>query len=101
MKLTAHILAQSIQPFTLTTLACLAALGTCGCSSMKTEVANDSPALSGKARVGNFYFLPRGMVRITGNTEQNGTYKLTISKFNVPDRNHRYFLKQNMNPFFD
>lgn len=56
--------------------------------------------VSGDARVGNYYYLPRGMVRVVGEVNQ-GAYKITISRFNVPDVRKRYFLKQNMNAFFD
>jgi len=57
--------------------------------------------IPGKAQVGNYYYLPRGMVRVVGEPDSTKGYKITISRFNVPDHNSRYFLKQNSNGFFD
>jgi hypothetical protein len=71
------------------------------CSTMRTVDADVQAPVTHKARVGNFYFLPRGVIRIVGEPVENNAFKVTISKFNVPDPTSRYFLKQEMNPFFD
>lgn len=68
---------------------------------MRTETAAVEDSVPGKARVGNYYFLPRGRVRVVGEPQNEGGYKITISRFNVPDVGSRYFLKQNFNAFFD
>lgn len=56
--------------------------------------------ISSHGHVGNYYFLPRGVVRIVGG-EADGVYTVKITRFNVPDASARYYLRQNHNPFYD
>lgn len=72
-----------------------------GCSTMQTETAALGDSAPGKPKVGNYYFLPRGMIRVAGQPDKDKGYVVVISRFNVPDVNARYFLQQNMNPFYD
>lgn len=55
---------------------------------------------TGKARIGNFYFLPRGMLSIEGAPATDSGFTVTLSKKNEPDHAARYFLKQNWHPAY-
>jgi hypothetical protein len=48
--------------------------------------------------LGSYYFLPKSRIKIDGVPgKDTGTYSITITPVNEPDRNHRYFLRYHPN----
>jgi hypothetical protein len=86
------------------TIAALALATTllAACQSVSTwQSPHDTPLGKQYARSGQFYFLPRGLVRIVGEAlDAEGAFKVTISRYNVPDLAARHFLKQEWNPLY-
>jgi hypothetical protein len=57
-----------------------------------------------KPRLGNYYFLPRGLIQIDGapvSKDFATDFHVTVKSINVPDKARRFFLRQHANPFYD
>ena len=55
-------------------------------------------------RLGNYYFLPRGLIQIDGgpvSKDFSTDFHVTVKSVNVPDKERRFFLRQHANPFYD
>lgn len=68
---------------------------------MQTEEADVNQPVTGKARVGNFYFLPRGKITITGTAVSATEYSLVVTRKNEADPQARKFLLQRRNVFYE
>jgi hypothetical protein len=77
------------------------AVALAGCTTMQTEDADVNSPVTGKARVGNFYFLPRGKITIVGTPVDNAAYSLVITRKNEADPQARKFLLQRRNVFYE
>lgn len=85
---------------TLYAVACLwLSLALASCVALKTTFAPESSATM-EPRLGNYYFLPRGLIQLDGVPGTND-FQLTVKTFNVPDKNRRFFLRQHKNPFYE
>lgn len=76
-----------------------------GCISLKSKQIDDAHPMDVTPRVGNYYFLPRGLVQMDGEPVyvQNNMvdFKITVKVANVPDKEARYFLRHRINVFYD
>jgi hypothetical protein len=68
---------------------------------MQTEDADVNRPVTGEARVGNFYFLPRGKITIVGTPVEHAAYSLVVTRKNEADPQARKFLLQRRNVFYD
>jgi hypothetical protein len=93
------------QPLLGTLAAASLLLG--ACASLKTLDPERTSRIESRSRVGNYYFLPRGIIDLKGTWAGKkedvdfATFSITVAQHNEPDRGHRYYLAQCWHPLFD
>lgn len=71
------------------------------CSALQTTEATTTDPVRAHAVLGNYYYLPRGKVKVTGAKGSDNTFVVTISSVMEPDPQHRYFLSHHTNTLYD
>ena len=71
------------------------------CSALQTTEATTTDPVRTHAVLGNYYYLPRGEVKVTGAKGSDNTFVVTISSVLEPDPKHRYFLSHKTNALYD
>jgi hypothetical protein len=73
------------------------------CVALRSTAASES-SVSTEPRLGNYYFLPRGLIQLDGaplSKDAPTDFQVTVKSFNVPDKDRRFFLRQRNNPFYE
>jgi len=75
-----------------------------GCTALHSVATSDSDQLADQPRVGNYYFLPRGVIQLDGapvSKDIPAEFQVSIKTQNVPDKTRRYFLAHRTNVFYE
>ncbi len=81
--------------------ACTSLLVLAGCAEVSTKNANVGEKSAGKASTGVHYLLPRGIIDIEGNNDQDKGFVVSLARHNEGDPGRRYLLVQHSSPFHE
>lgn len=84
-------------------LVLLAGFALSGCVALTSTPSPTGTSNDYDPRLGNYYFLPRGLIQIDGAEVSKDTheFQVTLKTLNVPNKEWRYFLSKHTNFFYD